>query len=234
MVSLKLGRGEGRAGQEEQPCRLTGGPGDEGPGQLEDGLGQLGDGQGHLDEGLGHLEGDSGHLEIGIAYLEGIGKGPYEGKLGHLEEGGQSHLKGNTNEEQNHLDSGLEEDGEGIDCGRRKSDQGVAAQLDSGQVGAPHLRDLSEENIGNHLVKLRLDNCADEIVALEEREPRIEDLGNIPWLSTEKPCNNKATIEHFHENGLSEVRDNQELGRVNKVIGQDDESWPELIGEHLV
>ena len=220
MVSMKLGRREENG--QDHPC--------------------------HLEDGLGHVEGDLGHL----GDLEGEGRGPAnegERKAANWNEG-QSHLERRLEGE-----NGFEGEG-GIDRSRRRrisqdnSERETIQQKherETGQVEAgsdlgvevqfSHLRDSSDENgeLGKDLKKFRLDNCtSDEMEGSISREPRGGDHGNIAWLCTETPCNSsKARTEHFHENGLSEeVQSNREFGQ--KVNRRGDESWPELVGEHLV
>ena len=219
MVSMKLGRREENG--QDHPC--------------------------HLEDGLDHVEEDLSHL----GDLEGEGRGP-------ANEGERN--AANWNEGQSHLERRLEGEngfeGEGgIDRSRRRrisqdnyeretfqqKHERETGQVEAGsdlgvEVQFAHIRDFSDENgeLVNNLKKFRLDNCtSDEMEGSIPTEPRGGDHGNIVLLCTETPCNSsKARTEHFHENGLSEVQSNREFGQ--KVNQRGDESWPELVGEHLV
>ena len=209
MSSLKLGRAGG--GKEHgQPCHVEGGLGDLEEEQLE-----------HLEEGLGHSD------DVGTKRCEG-----------ESEEGLQClYPKGraaNRTQNPEYPENGDEE----IDRGRRRSDVGLGVHFEN-QHGSACLRDLSVETreFGNEQRDQRLVNCRGGILTLEGSSTPVERVGGcdtMSWPSTEDPCC-QATSEHCLQNGFGEVSEGLWHHHVNKALRRDsDESWPELVGEHLL
>ena len=209
MSSLKLGRGGKEHGQ---PCHVEGGLGDLEEEQLE-----------HLEEGLGHSD------DVGTKRCEG-----------ESEEGLQCLYPKGREADWNQRPEYLENGDEEIDRGRRRSDVGLGVHFEN-QHGSACLRDLRDETreFGNEQRDQRLVNCRGGILTLEGSSPPVERVGGcdtMSWPSTEDPCC-QATSEHCLQNGFGEVRDSEGLWHhhVNKALRRDsDESWPELVGEHLL
>ena len=212
MSSLKLGRAGG--GKEHgQPCHVEGGLGDLEEEQLE-----------HLEEGVGHSD------DVGTKRCEG-----------ESEEGLQCLYPKGREADKNQRPEYLENGDEEIDRGRRRSDVGVGGVHFENQHGSACLRDLSDETreFGNQQRDQRLVNCRGGILTLEGSSPPVERVGGcdtMSWPSTEDPCC-QATSERCLQNGFGEVRGTEGLWHhhVNKALRRDsDESWPELVGEHLL